>query len=140
MLLIASSCARLSCSKCFDLSLRFQLYLLNSVEFLCLLCLKEYILIRVSGFKCRVTESYVGFSCVVSGHGCLINDEFIRPAVACHGIDMGQLSLTQQLHFDIFGWTGFACCSTERLWFELLFSHSSCNCSLSWDSLLESGD
>lgn len=40
--------------------------------------------IRVSGFECRVTESDVGFSCAVSGHGCLINDAFI-PAVACHG-------------------------------------------------------
>ena len=35
-------------------------------------------------FKCRVTLSYVCFSCAVSCHGGLVDDRFIQ-AVACHG-------------------------------------------------------
>ena len=31
---------------------------------------------------------------------------------------MGQLALTRQLQFGVFGWTGF--CRTERLWFEII--------------------
>ena len=44
--------------------------------------------IRVSGFECHVTESNVGFSCVVSGHVCLINDASVPTLLA-----IGQLTL-----------------------------------------------
>ena len=39
---------------------------------------------RVPCFKCRVTVSYVCFSCAVSCHSGLVDDRFIQ-AVACHG-------------------------------------------------------